>query len=79
MLRDMVLDEIDNTRELLALWKNSRTTWMILSDVGETTFIYYPNMGEHLERKIQLMQGRENDEPRVDPDFMWRVPGINWG
>jgi hypothetical protein len=78
LLRDMVLDEIDNTEQLLALWKSSRTRWMILSGVGETTFIYYSTFGEHLERKIALMKGRENDEPRVDPDFMWRVPGINW-
>jgi len=78
ILKDMVLDEIANTKVLLELWKNSRTRWMILSGVGETTFIYYNNLGEHLERKIALMQGRENDEPRVDPDFMWRVPGINY-
>jgi len=78
ILHDMVLDEIENTRELLSLWKASRTQWMILSAVGETTFIYYKNLGEHLERKIALMKGHENDEPYVDPDFMWRVEGINW-
>ena len=78
ILRDMVLDEIENTEQLLKLWNTSRTRWMILSAVGETTFIYYRNMGEHLKRKIALMKGHEDDEPRVDPDFMWRVPGINW-
>jgi hypothetical protein len=50
---------------------------MITSAVGETTFIYYGNIGEHLKRKIELMQGRENDEPYVDPDFQWRVPGLD--
>lgn len=75
-LRVMVLDEIDNAKELLNLWETSRTNWMIVSDVGETTFIYYKNFGELVKRKIALMQGHENDEPYVDPDFQWRVPGL---
>ena len=76
ILHDMVLDEIDNTRVLLNHWATATTPWMILSGVGETTFIYYKNMGEQLKRKIELMQGHENDEPYVDPDFQWRVPGF---
>jgi hypothetical protein len=76
ILREMVLDEIDNTRALLKFTETSTTPWMILSDVGETTFIYYKNIREHLKRKIELMQGHENDEPYIDPDFQWRVPGI---
>ena len=76
VLHDMVLDEIANARELLELWETSRTTWMIVSAVGETTFIYYRNLGELIRRKIQLMQGHEDDEPYVDPDFQWRVPGF---
>jgi hypothetical protein len=72
----MVLDEIENTRDLLNLWETSTTNWMILSAVGETTFIYYKNFGEQLKRKITLMKGHENDVPYVDPDFQWRVPGF---
>jgi hypothetical protein len=78
ILHDMVLDEIENTRALLNHWETARTNWMIVSGVGETTFIHYKNFGELLKRKIELMQGHENDEPYVDPDFQWRVPGINW-
>jgi hypothetical protein len=76
LLKQMVLDEIENTKELLKLWETSKTNWMILSDVGETTFIYYKNFGEQLKRKIALMKGHESDEPYVDPDFQWRVPGF---
>jgi hypothetical protein len=77
ILHDMVLDEIENTRVLLQHWETARTPWMITSDVGETTFIYYHgNFADHLRRKIKLMQGHENDEPYVDPDFQWRVPGF---
>jgi hypothetical protein len=76
LLHDMVLEEIENTKELLNLWETSTTNWMIVSGVGETTFIYYKNMGELMKRKIQLMSGHENDEPHVDPNFQWRVPGF---
>jgi hypothetical protein len=78
ILKEMVLDEIDNARALLSLWESSTTRWMIVSDVGETTFIYYENFGDLLRRKIELMQGHEDDAPYVDPDFQWRVPGVNW-
>lgn len=76
-LKSMVLDEIENAKDLLALWETSRTNWMIVSGVGETTFIYYSNFGDLVRRKIELMKGRENDEPYVDPDFQWRVPGLS--
>jgi hypothetical protein len=76
LLKEMVLDEIDNARDLLSLWETSKTNWMMVSEVGETTFIYYENFGELVKKKIALMQGHENDEPFVDPDFQWRVPGL---
>lgn len=75
LLHDMVLDEIENTRDLLNLWETSKTNWMIVSAAGETTFIYYKNIGELMKRKIQLMTGHEDDEPYVDSNFQWRVPG----
>ncbi|HEX9655561.1 MAG TPA: hypothetical protein VGB89_01445 [Bacteroidota bacterium] len=76
LLKGMVLDEIENTKELLNLWETSKTNWMIISEVGETTFIYYKNLGELMKKKIALMHGHENDEPYVDPNFQWRVPGF---
>jgi hypothetical protein len=76
LLRQMVLDEIENTKALLHLWETATTNWIIISEVGETTFIYYKNFGELLQRKIELMTGHESDEPYVDPNFQWRVPGF---
>lgn len=76
LLREMVLDEIENTKQLLQLWETAKTNWIIISGVGETTFMYYKNFGELLKRKIELMRGHEDDEPYVDPDFQWRVPGF---
>jgi hypothetical protein len=74
VLKGMVVDEIANTKELIHLWETSTTRWMMVSEVGETTFVYYKNMGELMKKKVALMQGHEDDEPYVDPNFQWRVP-----
>ena len=76
LLKRMVIQEIQNTKDLLHLWETSTTNWMVVSGVGETTFIYYKNLGELLKKKIALMSGHENDEPYIDPNFQWRVPGF---
>lgn len=78
LVRETVLDEKANARELLEHTESAQTEWMLTSAVGETTFIYGDNFADLLRRKIDLMEGREDDEPFVDPDFMWRVPGINY-
>ncbi len=76
--RDMVLDEMENARDLLDLWETSSTKFMAVSAVGETTFIYGENLGELIRRKLELMAGREDDEPYIDPNFMWRIPGVDF-
>ena len=75
---DMVLDERENARDLLDLWETSQTKFMAVSAVGETTFIYGENLGKLIRRKLELMAGREDDEPYIDPNFMWRIPGVNF-
>jgi hypothetical protein len=77
LVREIVLDEKANAGALLEHLETAGTRWWLSSAVGETTFIYGDNLADLLRRKIALMEGRENDEPYVDPDFMWRVPGIN--
>ena len=76
LLREMVVQEIENTHDLLELWETSSVHFMAVSSAGENTFMYGENLGDLLRRRIELMQGREDDEPYIDPDFMWRVPGI---
>jgi hypothetical protein len=76
LLREMVAQEIENSRDLLELWETSSVHFMAVSSEGENTFMYGRNLGDLLRRRIELMQGREDDEPYIDPDFMWRVPGI---
>ena len=78
LVRKIVLDEKANAGDLLQHVQTARTEWMLTSAVGETTFIFGDNLADLLERKIALMEGREDDEPYIDPDFMWRVPGINY-
>ena len=74
LAHDMVLDEIQNTRDLLKLWENSKVDFIPVSTMGETMLIYGLNLGELLKKKIELMTGRENDEPFIDPNFMWQMP-----
>jgi len=76
LLREMMQQEIENTRDLLELWETTTVEFMAVSAIGETTLIYGENFGDLLRKKIEIMQGRENDEPYIDPNFMWRVPGF---
>lgn len=78
LVREMVLDEIENTRELLELWETSEVDFMVISEYAETPLIHGENFGDLLKQRIELMTGRENDEPYIDPDYMWRMSGPEW-
>jgi hypothetical protein len=73
LCRDMVQDELANARDLLALWRTSDVEFMPVAAGGETLHVYGTNFGELLEQKIRLMERHASDEPRIDPDFMWRM------
>lgn len=73
LCRSMVESELANTRNLLALWKEGTTDWMPVSRFKETLHIYDEHFGDHLQRKITLMEKHRNDEPGIDPNFMWRM------
>ena len=76
-LEDMIKDEISNTRKLIEIIESAKTKVMIFSSKGETTFIYYRrNFIDHLKQKVRLMELHIKDVPAVDPDFQWRVPGL---
>lgn len=74
MVKAMVDDEIANAKDLAALFGSSRTRFMPIDPSGETFNMYGPNLAELIRRKVALMAAHRNDEPRIDPDFMWRVP-----
>ncbi len=76
LVREAVIRERENTDRLLRLWRGRTVEFMVLSAGEENTFLYGGNFGEHLERRLALMEGREDDEPRVDPGFMWRIPDL---
>jgi len=77
-LRKMVAEEIQFARDLLRLWKTSTTHWMVVSQVGETSYIYGENLGELIRKKIALMEKYGDVEPYIDPNFIWRVPGYEY-
>ncbi len=77
-LKEMVELEIRNMEELLDLWQNSSTDFVVISSEGESIHTLAENFGTHIRRKIELMRQHADDEPRVDPDFIWRVPQLNF-
>ena len=70
----MVADEMENTRELLELWRTSTVTFMPIARYGEWMHDYGDNFGELLERKLELMEQYKDAEPFIDPNFMWKLP-----
>ncbi|MGB6032641.1 MAG: hypothetical protein WBH55_07390, partial [Bacteroidota bacterium] len=74
LCREMVTSELENARALLDLWKGARRDIIPVSIFGESLHIYGKNFGMLLERKIALMERHKDDEPYIDPDYMWRMP-----
>jgi hypothetical protein len=70
----MVVSELQNAKDLLALWEESKVDFMPISTSGETLHIYGENFGTLLRKKISLMEKHVNDEPYIDPNYMWRMP-----
>lgn len=73
-VREMVACELANTRALLELWETSPVVFMPVSAFGETMHDYGTNFGEVLGKKIALMESHGDRLPRIDPDYMWRMP-----
>ena len=74
MVRAMVDNEVGNARALAALFEASKTRFMPVDPMGETFNMYGTNLPELIRRKVALMEKHRNDEPRIDPNFMWRLP-----
>jgi hypothetical protein len=73
LLDGMIEKEIQNCRDLIQLWKTASIEWMVISGAEETPFIHASNFVRLLEKKISLMGKHRNDEPFIDPDYMFRV------
>ena len=74
LLDEMIEREIQNCREFIRLWKEAPLEWMIISGAGETPFIHGENFPVLLKKKIALMEKHRDDEPYIDPDYMFRIP-----
>jgi len=73
ILKKMMDSEIQNSRDLIALWENSPVEWMIVSGEKETPFIYGENFPDLLKKKIVLMERYRDHHPSIDPGYMFRV------
>ena len=74
MVREMIEDEMQNAKDLLALWRRTKVQFIPIASQGETWHLYGENLGELIENKISLMRQHKDDLPYIDPDFMWRMP-----
>jgi len=72
-LDDMIAREIECASELLSLWEESTTEFMVVSEVGETSYIYGENFGDLVREKIRLMREYGQVEPRIDEEILWRT------
>jgi hypothetical protein len=72
-IREMVESEIANARDLLDLWRTASTEFMLVADGGATPFVHGERFGEHLERKIDLMQAYGDRPPAIDEGIVWRL------
>ena len=72
-LDEMVATEIACARDLLGLWEEGATQFMVVSEVGETAYIYGENFGELVREKIRLMWEYGHVEPHIDEGVLWRT------
>lgn len=79
LLDEMSEREIQNCRELIQLWEMAPVEWMIISGRVETTFIHAENFPKLLGKKVALIKKHKDDEPYIDPDYMFRVDNNPYG
>jgi hypothetical protein len=72
-VRAMVASERANAEALLNLWTSSATEFMLVAEQGETSYVHGENFGDHLRRKIDLMDTYGDREPAIDEDIVWRL------
>jgi hypothetical protein len=72
MVKDMMKMEIENSKDLIDFIANTKISFMAVSEFGETPLIYGDNLVENLRKKIKLMEEHFEDEPYIDPNYMWR-------
>ncbi|MCR6628987.1 MAG: hypothetical protein NVV74_02430 [Magnetospirillum sp.] len=71
--------ELTNIRGLIELLETTQSEVLVLSGIGETTFLYGENLIDHLKTKIRLTEQYRHHKPRIDPDIFWRaIPGTQW-
>lgn len=73
LVREVVTSERANANDLLDLWENSTTEFMLVAAPGETSYVHGENFGELLRKKIRLMDAHGDREPYIDRDIIWRL------
>ena len=74
MVREMMTNELENSKNLLELWQRTKINFVPVAQFGETWHSYGENLGELIPKKIALMEKHKNDLPYIDPNYRWRMP-----
>ena len=74
VLDDMMVKEIANSRELMALIDSS-VEFMATAGEGESPLMHGRNLKTLLATRIALMQRHAGDDPFIDPHYMERMAG----
>jgi len=74
LISDMINKEIKNSIELIELL-NMEVEFMAMTDQGETPLMYGDNLHESLNTRIELMKKHIDDEPFIEPDYIFKMSG----
>ncbi|WP_221029748.1 hypothetical protein [Actomonas aquatica] len=71
--------DLENTEGLLDLIENSSTEIMVVSAVGNHTYLYGEDLPDLLRRRLELTRKYRDHAPRIDRNILWRpVAGTAW-
>ncbi|NLP12249.1 hypothetical protein GX408_17760 [bacterium] len=73
MVRVMMEREIENSQELVELWRTAKVDFMAVAEQGETPLIHGKRFGDNLLKRIQLMQTHMEDEPAIESDYIEKM------
>jgi len=62
-------------RQLIPLL-NEGVSFMAVTDQGETPLMHGEKLEPLLEKRIALMEAHLDDEPFIDPDYLFRKSGM---
>ncbi len=71
--------DLENTQGLLEHIESTSTEFMVVSALGNHTYLYGEDLPQLLRRRLELTRKYRDRAPRIDRQILWRpVPGTTW-